>query len=148
MSRPGPQARLAPGWTRSSTGQIVPERGLAANGRTASTAGGSTGKKGVWDSYKCENRFACGTTVLGRVESDLHLIDLRAALSPRTRIYIGSAVFVFAGAALYFEPLIFPEPETLRKAPGPKGDVLIDAKDGERLPVGLRVVDRKVTKWD
>jgi hypothetical protein len=82
------------------------------------------------------------------LKCDLYVIDLCTALSPRTRIYIGSAVFVFAGAALYFEPLIFPEPETLRKAPGPRGDVLIDAKDGERLPVGLRVVDRKVTKWD
>jgi hypothetical protein len=74
------------------------------------------------------------------------LFSIQLALSPRTRMYIGTAGMVIAIAGIYFEPHFFPEPPTHHTIPVDRNDVLIDAKDGERVPISLRMVDRKATR--
>jgi hypothetical protein len=61
-------------------------------------------------------------------------------------MYIGSAGMLVAIAGMYFEPYFSPEPPTHHTIPKDRNDVLIDAKDGERFPISLRVVDRKATR--
>lgn len=70
------------------------------------------------------------------------------ALAPRTRMYIGTFGMVIALAGMYGEQFFLPEPTTHHTTPGGRSDVLIDAKDGERVPISLRMVDRKATRGD
>lgn len=51
-------------------------------------------------------------------------------------------------AGMYGEQFFLPEPTNHQTIPSDRKDVLIDAKDGERVPISLRVVDRKATRGD
>jgi hypothetical protein len=63
-------------------------------------------------------------------------------------MYIGTFGMVIALAGMYGEQFFLPEPTAHHTTPGGRNDVLIDAKDGERVPISLRMVDRKATRGD
>ena len=69
------------------------------------------------------------------------------ALSRPARIAISGSFFLFALAGYYYEPYVLPIPDHQRTnydASG--GRVLVDAREGERVPVRLSVVDRSATR--
>jgi len=141
MSQHGlPRAPLKAGWKRSPTGEVV--RDLSADVKHT-TASSGPAKKGVWQSYNCKPLGGAP-----RLHANLTTRFAIPALSPRTRMYIGTFGMVVALAGMYGEPFFFPEQPSHQTIPSDRNDVLIDAKDGERVPISLRMVDRKATRGD
>ncbi|KAI5449681.1 hypothetical protein NCC49_004142 [Naganishia albida] len=72
------------------------------------------------------------------------------ALPRPARIAISGSFFLFALAGYYYEPYVMPLPSHASSTGGfggPRGgDVLVDAREGERVPVRLMVVDRSVSR--
>ncbi|GHJ89994.1 hypothetical protein NliqN6_6396 [Naganishia liquefaciens] len=114
---PGPQPTMKPGY--DSAGRKLADTATRANAGT--TSSGGPNRRSVFQSYQ--------------------------ALSRPARLAISGSFFLFALAGYYYEPYVLPIPDHQRTdyaAPG--GRVLVDAREGERVPVRLSVVDRSATR--
>jgi hypothetical protein len=75
-----------------------------------------------------------------------------AGLPRPAKIAISGSFFLFALAGYYYEPYVLPLPDHQPpKVYGSEGGVggekvLVDAREGERVPVRLSVVERSVTR--
>jgi hypothetical protein len=129
---PGPQPALKPGY--DNAGRKLPVEAVT-------NASKGPNRRSVFQSYQC---------LLSQLShhpfADRHFL---IALPRPAKIAISGSFFLFALAGYYYEPYIMPIPShasstTTRGAAG--GDVLVDAREGERVPVRLTVVDRSVTR--
>ncbi|KAJ9122265.1 hypothetical protein QFC22_001685 [Naganishia vaughanmartiniae] len=123
---PGPQPKMKPGY--DTAGRKLPM--TSTTGTAATIPGGvAPNRRSVFQSYQ--------------------------GLSRPARIAISGSFFLFALAGYYYEPYVLPLPNqqydghraaAAVASEGREGGVLVDAREGERVPVRLRVVDRSATR--
>ncbi|KAJ9100498.1 hypothetical protein QFC21_003537 [Naganishia friedmannii] len=126
---PGPQPKMKAGYDNS--GRKLPATSSTATS-TIVPGGAVPNRRSVFQSYQ--------------------------GLSRPARIAISGSFFLFALAGYYYEPYVLPLPNqqydgysgraaaAAVAGEGREGGVLVDAREGERVPVRLRVVDRSATR--